>query len=133
MIYTKTSCKTWKAGQTAFSLIITSTRIFHASQEIPYSTSHLCVLRLRSTVRLSQTIRSVATGTQWSIPMKLPIVCELLLIRTGQTTGNILAPKYYIFPINNVTHCLPIKKKKKEEEKSPKNSKQRPPKGTYPD
>ncbi len=45
--------------------------------------------------------------------MKLPIVCELLLIRTGQTTGNILAPKYYIFPLNHLTHRLPLKKRRK--------------------
>ena len=51
--------------------------------------------------------------------MKLPIVCELLLIRTGQTTGNILAPKYYIFPINNLTHCLPLKKRRKIPKKIP--------------
>ena len=46
----------------------------------------------------------------------------------GQTTENIWAPKYYLFPINNLPHRPPSKKS----EKSWKNSKQRPPKGTYP-
>ena len=46
----------------------------------------------------------------------------------GQTTGNIWAPKYCIFPINNLPHRPPSKKS----EKSQKNSKQRPSKGMYP-
>ena len=49
--------------------------------------------------------------------MKLPIVCELLLIRTGQTTGNILAPKYYYIPCKSFNPQTPLKKKKKNHEK----------------
>ena len=48
-------------------------------------TSHLWVLRPRSTIRLSPTIRSVATETQWSRSMKLRIVYEFLLCRTTET------------------------------------------------
>ena len=48
-------------------------------------TGQLCVLRPRSTIRLSHTIRSVATGAQWSRPIKLPIVFEFLLSRTIET------------------------------------------------
>ena len=44
-------------------------------------TSHFYVLRLRSTIRLRHTIRSVATGTQWSRPMKSRIVFEFLFNR----------------------------------------------------
>ena len=44
-------------------------------------TSHLWVLRPRSTIRFSPTIRSVATGTQWSRPKKLRIVYAFLLSR----------------------------------------------------
>ena len=48
-------------------------------------TSQLCVLRPRSTIRLSHTIRSVVTGAQWSRTMKLPIVTEFLPSRTIET------------------------------------------------
>ena len=48
-------------------------------------TRHLCVLRPRSTIRLSHTIRSVATVAQWSRPTKLPIVFEFRLSRTIET------------------------------------------------
>ena len=48
-------------------------------------TSHLCVLRLRSTIRLGHTIRSVATGTQWNRPIKPRIVFEFLFSRRTET------------------------------------------------
>ena len=34
--------------------------------------------RPRSTIRLSRTVRSDTTGAQWSGPMKLRVVCELM-------------------------------------------------------
>ena len=39
--------------------------------------------------------------------------CIFLCNRTGQTTGNIWAPKYYIFPINALPHRPPLKKIRK--------------------
>ena len=33
---------------------------------------------------------------------------------TDQTTGNISAPKYFIFPINDLPHRPPLQKKKKK-------------------
>ena len=35
----------------------------------------------------------------------------------GQTTGNIGAPKYYIFPINDLPHKPPSEKSEKNQEK----------------
>ena len=49
---------------------------------------------------------------------------------TGQTSGNICASNYYIFPINDLPHRPPSKKKKKSENREKSN--QRPSKGTYP-
>ena len=47
--------------------------------------SHLWVLKPRFTVRLSPTIRSGATETQWGKPTKLHIVYKFLLCRTTET------------------------------------------------
>ena len=52
-------------------------------------TSHLWVLKPRSTIRLSPTIRSVATETQWSRPMKVRIVYEFPRRRTTETDSGL--------------------------------------------
>ena len=51
-------------------------------------TSHLWVVRFRSTIRFSRTSRSVATRTQWSRPMKPRTVFEFLLSRRTETDRN---------------------------------------------
>ena len=76
-----------KLGQTAQRPLGWSLHRLALSMWVKQShiTGHLCVLRLRSTVRLSHTIRSVTTGTQWSRPMKPRIVFEFLFSRTTDT------------------------------------------------
>ena len=67
----------WSLHRLAFSMWVKQSDI----------TSHLWVLRPRSTIKLSPTIRSVATETQWSRPLNLRIVYEFLLGRTTETDG----------------------------------------------
>ena len=47
----------------------------------------------------------------------LPINSIILSCSKGQTTGNISAPKYYIFPINDLPHRSPKKKSEKYRKK----------------
>ena len=59
--------------------------------------------------------------------------CVVHVCMLCQTTGNILAPKSYIFLINDLPHRTPPPLPAlKNLEKSHKISKQRPSKGTYP-
>ena len=52
-----------------------------------------------------------------------PFVCELYT--GGQTTGNIWAPKYYIFPINGLPHRPLLKKRREKSMKPPSKGLQR--------
>ena len=49
--------------------------------------------------------KQLETGAPGKITLSSP-VCRAE--STGQTIGNMLAPKYYIFPINNLPHRTPL-------------------------